>query len=185
MPGRSWILMLVSCLNLFRSRRQLQSRSAKRDCNAKMEGATHPPSAKQGDRDHFLLLGLYRMIPEYSRLGCTGWIISDIRYPMSLAASLDTVPMTCCIPLQMEKLFCKQAHWEQCKPAPTVMNPMQKTVYSQKTLQKPSARPKKGGFIQLQKSWNHVWGHTSQWARLPKTTFYEPIRLSTTTSMLQ
>ena len=104
---------------------------------------------------------------------------------MSVVNSLDTVPMTCCISLQMEKLLCKQAQWEQCKPANAVMNPMQKIVYSQTTLQKPSARPKNGGFIQLQKSWNHVWGHTSQWAQLPDTTSYKPIWLSTTTSMYQ
>ena len=43
---------------------------------------------------------------------------------MSLVASLATAPITCCILLQMEKLLCKQAQWEQCKTANTVMNPM-------------------------------------------------------------
>ena len=67
----------------------------------------------------------------------------------------------------------------------TVMNPMQQknNMQSNNLTKNPSARPKNGGFIQLQKSRNHVWGHTSKWARLPDTTSYEPMRLSTTTSI--
>ena len=37
--------------------------------------------------------------------------------------------------------------------------------------------------IWLQEPWIYAWVHTSQWARLPDTTSYEPIRLSTTTCM--